>query len=656
MWLTLLYTEIPNTEIPNSAPCQGWLSWRDLDVPCSEQILMKQCCKLVLKGVAIALGTIMLDMALFRSVYHPLVYLYSGASWWFCRHSTAPSCGKKSAFSRQQHTQGLNGVVVTSQREASAIGVEILEQGGNAVDAAVAVGYALAVAHPCCGNLGGGGFMILRLADGTSTFINFREKAPLAATPDMYRDEQGKLITDLSTSGYLAVGVPGTVAGFEYALTQYGTMPRQQVMEPAIKLAQEGFILQQGDADILQRQTERFKTEPNVAQIFLKDKTQPYQVGDRLIQDDLAHTLTLIAHQGLGAFYQGEIAEEIVQASERNGGILTREDFAQYEARERSPLRCIYRGYDIQTTPPPGGGTTLCQMLKILEGYPLAQHGRHSTESLHFVLAAMLFAFGDRNTYLGDPEFVENPLERLLSEDYVAQVRAQIPVGKAIPPEAIDSAWIHQEGKNTTHYSIVDRFGNAVAVTYTINSRFGAGVIAGNTGFFLNNEMDDFTAKPGEPNSFGLVQGEANSIAPGKQPLSSMAPTIVVKDDRLVLVTGSPGGSTIPTTVLQVILNLVDFEMDAVSAVNTARVHYQGLPNVVITEPHALDSNTVTDLWGMGYKVIPFRSWGAAQSIQFDGEISWGVLDLRRPAGQAVAFYSNASSAPATAPGLASGQ
>ena len=532
---------------------------------------------------------------------------------------------------------GRNGVVVSTQKEASEVGLQVLEDGGNAIDAAVAVGYALAVTDPCCGNLGGGGFMTLRLADGKETFINFRETAPLKASADMYLDERGKLIKDLSTDGYLAVGVPGTVMGLNYALDKYGTKSRSQVIEPAIELAKEGYILQSGDVQIFEAGKQRL-LEPNVAKIFLQSGDKTYQAGNLLIQTDLANSLTAIAEDGTEAFYQGEIAQKIVAASQKNQGILSLADFARYQVREYEPISCDYRGYRVISSPPPGGGTTVCQMLNILSGYDLKESGWRTPQSLHHLFSSMLFAFGDRNHYLGDPDFIDNPTDKLLSTKYAQQLRDKIAF-EAIDPESVYKTDIQQEGTNTTHYSVVDKDGNAVAVTYTINSYFGAGVIAPGTGFLLNNEMDDFTTKLGAANQFGLRQGEANSIEPGKRPLSSMSPTIVTKDKQLYLVTGSPGGSTIPTTVLQVITNLIDYGMNLADAVNTPRLHYQGLPNRVISESKAISTETFRGLRLRNYSILPMIRWGAAESIVVDTDsMMTGVNDRRKPAGKAVAY------------------
>jgi len=556
----------------------------------------------------------------------------------FLIYSTLSKSGSVKAETPINQASGKNGVVVSTQKEASEIGLQILKDGGNAIDAAIAVGYALAVSDPCCGNLGGGGFMVVHLADGKETFINFRESAPIKASADMYLDRQGNLVEGLSTQGYLAVGVPGMVKGLNYALDKYGTMQLQQVIEPAIDLAAQGYILQQGDIDIFEAGKKKL-LESNVADIFLKNGKDVYQSGDLLVQPDLANTLSLIAEQGTNGFYRGEIAQKVVAASKDNNGILSLEDFANYQVSESEPIRCNYRGYEVASSPPPGGGTTVCQMLNILSGYSLKQLGWRTPQSLHSIFSSMLLAFSDRNRYLGDPDFVDNPTDRLLSTEYADSWRDQIGF-EAIPPESVYTTDIQDEGTNTTHYSVIDQEGNAVAVTYTINSYFGAGVIAGDTGFLLNNEMDDFTTKLGEANQFGLRQGEANLIEPRKRPLSSMSPTIVTKDNAVYLVTGSPGGSTIPTTVLQVIINAINYGMNLADAVNTPRLHYQGLPNRVVAESKAITPKTFRGLQLRGYKIMPFRQWGAAESILVDPQtgIKSGVNDIRKPAGKAIAY------------------
>lgn len=415
-------------------------------------------------------------------------------------------------------------MVVSEQREASQVGVDILNGGGNAIDAAVGVGYALVVTYPCCGNLGGGGFMLIRFSNGRTRFLDFRETAPLVATPKMFLNAQGKVIRNLSTQGYLAVGVPGTVKGLDYALKTYGTRSRQQIMAPAIALADRGFILQKADATLLQRHTKTFRNQPNVASIFLKNG-QSYQSGDRFVQSNLARSLRSIAQSGSDGFYQGAIADELVRASQQGQGILTKADLTKYAVRDTVPLQCQYRSYQILTAPP-GGGATLCQMLNILAGY---RQSNSLSQTLHRRFSAMLFAYADRNAVLGDRAFVRNPLDKLLSNSYAATIRQQIPNDRAIDPNQIYRTDATTEGNHTTHYTIVDRQGNIVSVTYTLNSLFGAGVIAGQTVFFLNNEMDDFTVKPGVANNYGLVQANANAIAPLKRLLSSMTPTILLK-------------------------------------------------------------------------------------------------------------------------------
>jgi gamma-glutamyltranspeptidase/glutathione hydrolase len=508
-----------------------------------------------------------------------------------------------------------DGMVVTEQRLASEVGADILRAGGNAIDAAVAVGYALAVVHPCCGNLGGGGFMTIHLADGRDVFLNFREKAPLAASETMYLDAKGDVVAGRSTRGYLAVGVPGTPLGLDTALRRYGTMSRQQVMAPAIALARDGFVLGQGDVDILDTSVKFFAEEPNAAAIFLKNG-KPYQAGDRLVQAQLAATLELLARDGTDAFYRGPIAAAVVAASAANGGILSSADFAQYTVEEAPSIRCAYRGFAIVSAPPPSsGGTTLCEILSILEAYPMKDLGFHSARSIHYMVEAMRHAYVDRNNTLGDPDFVTNPVAELLSESHAAAIRAKIEEARAMPSAAVKLGVPPHEGTNTTHYSIVDKAGNAVAATYTINLYFGAKVIAGDTGFFLNDEMDDFTAKPGVPNNFGLVQGEANAIKPGKRPLSSMSPTIVTQDGHIFMVVGSPGGSRIITITLEAILNVVDHGMTLSEAIDAPRLHHQWLPDTIYGEPLALSPDTEAALAQMGYTVTVQKPWGAAEGI-----------------------------------------
>ncbi len=496
-----------------------------------------------------------------------------------------------------------NGMVVTAQAHATRVGVEVLKQGGNAVDAAVAVGYALAVVYPAAGNLGGGGFLTLQLADGRRTFIDFRETAPLAATPDMYLDKQGNVIPDLGTRGYLAVGVPGTVAGLEYARAKYGTLPREKLIAAAVRLAAEGFQLDQGDVDMLHEATEDFRNDAPSAAIFL-DGGKPLAAGARLVQRDLARTLRNISARGTGGFYQGETARALVNASKTGGGILTQADLDAYRVREMAPLECDYRGFHIVAAPPPSsGGLVLCEMLHILEGYPLAEYGWGSARATHFEIEAMRHAYVDRNHLLGDPDFVNNPLAQLLDRKYAGQIRARIDPQRAGNSAALRPGIEAHEGKHTTHYSIADRFGNAVAVTYTLNDWFGARVTANGTGVLLNDEMDDFTAKPGVPNMYGLVQDEANKIEPGKRPLSSMTPTIVLRDGKPWMIVGTPGGSRIITAVMLTMLNVIDYGMDIQEAVDAPRIHQQWLPETTSVELRALSPDTMAILTAMGHKL-----------------------------------------------------
>ena len=509
------------------------------------------------------------------------------------------------------------GMVSTSQRYATEVGVEILRQGGNAIDAAIAVGYALAVTNPCCGNIGGGGFMTIHLANGKNVFLNFRETAPAAATETMFLDPKtGNVVPNLSLVGYLAVGVPGTVLGLETARERYGSLPREKLMAPAIRLAREGFILHQGDVDILESTTRAMASQPNVASIFLKDG-KARQAGEKLVQTHLAGSLQMIADKGPDAFYRGPIADAIVAASQANGGILTKRDFEAYTVTESDPITCTYRDFSIFSAPPPSsGGVTLCEILNILEGYPIGFLGFNSAQTVHVTVEAMRHAYLDRNSYLGDPAFVNNPLDRLLSKDYAAKIRQKIDLNRATLSRDLAPGVAPHEGTETTHYSVVDKAGNAVAVTYTINALFGARVIAGDTGFFLNDEMDDFTAKPGVANLFGLVQGKANSIQPGKRPLSSMTPTIVTaKNGKPFLVTGSPGGSRIISITLATIVNVIDHGMNIQEAVDAPRIHHQWLPDVVYAEPRALSLDTARILAGMGHNLVTQTSWGAAEAI-----------------------------------------
>ncbi len=494
-------------------------------------------------------------------------------------------------------------MVVTAQHIATQVGVDVLRRGGNAIDSAVAVGYALAVVYPAAGNLGGGGFMTVQLADGRKTFLDFREKAPLAASANMYLDPDGNVIKGLSTRGHLAVGVPGTVSGLEFAREKYGTMKRGALLAPAIALADKGFALDQGDIDMLATATADFRKDPVSGAIFL-NRGEPFAVGQKLVQKDLARTLTTISLKGVDGFYKGSVGAAIVASSQAGKGILTQDDLNQYKTRELAPIECDYRGYRVISAPPPSsGGVVICEMLNVLEGYPLKDMGFRSAQAVHYQIEAMRHAYVDRNSYLGDPDFVKNPLDRLLDKGYAEKIRMAIDPQKAGVSKDIRPGVEPHEGSNTTHYAITDQWGNAVSVTYTLNDWFGAKVTAATTGVLLNNEMDDFTSKIGVPNMYGLIQGEANAIAPGKRPLSSMSPTIISKDGKPVMVLGTPGGSRIITAVLLTIINTIDYGMTVQEAVDAPRFHQQWLPDVTNVETYALSPDTRKILTGMGHNL-----------------------------------------------------
>lgn len=498
-----------------------------------------------------------------------------------------------------------NGMVVSAQHLATQVGVDVLKRGGNAVDAAVAVGYALAVVYPAAGNLGGGGFMTINLADGRKTFLDFRETAPKGATANMYLDKDGNVIKGISTKGHLAVGVPGSVSGMEYAREKYGTMKRADLLAPAIQLAEQGFALDQGDIDLLRTATKDFEEDPASAGIFLNNG-KPFEVGEKLVQSELAKTLREISSKGTDGFYKGWVGGAIVASSQAGKGLLTQDDLDNYKTRELAPVECDYRGYHVISAPPPSsGGVVICEILNVLEGYPLKELGYHSAQAMHVQIEAMRHAYVDRNSYLGDPDFVKNPLDRLLDKNYATKIRAVIDPNKAGVSKDIKPGVAPHEGSNTTHYSIADKDGNAVSVTYTLNDWFGAKVTAAKTGVLLNDEMDDFTAKVGVPNLYGLVQGEANAIAPGKRPLSSMSPTIVTRDGKTVMVVGTPGGSRIITAVLQTMINAIDYGMNAQEAVDMPRIHQQWLPDLTNVENYALSPDTQKILEGMGHKFGP---------------------------------------------------
>lgn len=523
------------------------------------------------------------------------------------------------------------GMVSTQEALASQAGLDILKAGGNAVDAAVAVGFALAVTLPRAGNIGGGGFMVIHDAkNNKTTSINYREKAPAKAHRDIFLDEKGDAVEELSRYHGLAVGVPGTVEGLLMALERYGSMSREQVLAPAIKLAEEGFPVMPGLADSLAGLEKRLKKWDSSAKIFYKADGSHYQVGEVLKQPELAAVLKKIAKEGRSAFYEGEVAEKIVKAVNDAGGIMSLDDLKHYQALEMDVVRGNYRGYEIASMgPPSSGGLHIIQILNILEDYDLKASGHNTAKTIHLMAEAMQLAYADRSEYLGDPDFVKVPVKGLLSKKYAQELRAKINPEKALPaPEIKHGNPIPYESDQTTHYSVVDKDGNAVSNTYTLNFSYGTGMVAEGTGILLNNEMDDFSAKPGVPNGYGLIGGDANAVEAGKRPLSSMSPTIVFKDGKPFLVTGTPGGSRIITTVLQIISNVVDHDLNIAEATNAVRVHDQWLPDELRVE-HALNGDTIRLLESMGHKVVKKAVMGSTQSIMIQPEGLYGASDTR---------------------------
>ncbi|HKF03214.1 MAG TPA: gamma-glutamyltransferase [Candidatus Sulfotelmatobacter sp.] len=561
------------------------------------------------------------------------------------------------ASTQPVHAQ--HAMVVTVHQLASQVGVEILRAGGNAIDAAVATGFALAVVHSPAGNIGGGGFMLIRMADGRSRFLDYREKAPAAATRDLYLDAQGSVIPGASEIGYKAIAVPGSVAGLTYAEKKYGKLTLKQVMAPAIKLAREGFALTWGEAaDFHDSHLAQF---PESRRVFQRNGDY-YKPGEIFRQPDLARTLERIA-ENPNDFYHGSLAQEIAVAMQKGGGLITADDLAHYEVKEREPVRGTYRGYEVISAPPPSsGGTVLIESLNILEGYDLGRMENRSAESVHFTVEAFRRAFFDRAEFMGDPDFSKIPVAQLVDKKYAAAWRESIdpehasPSGELKRPaiftqleqyaESHPPAVAQHEGNHTTHYSVIDSEGNAVAVTTTINDWFGSRVTADGLGFLLNDEMDDFSAKPGVPNSDGLIQGDANAIGPGKRPLSSMTPTIVVHDGKTVLVLGSPGSSKIITTVANVLMGVVDYKLNLQEAVNAPRFHNQWLPDIVNVEK-SFFPDTLNVLRKMGYSVqigldknggAPY--WSDAECIAVDEKtgIRLGATDGRNSNGKAVGY------------------
>jgi len=518
-----------------------------------------------------------------------------------------------------------NGMVVTSEPIATQIGVNVLKQGGNAIDAAVAVGFAMAVTYPRAGNIGGGGFMLIHFAKtGQVVAIDYRETAPALAQRDMFLNKAGEVDNQLSRFSHLSAGVPGTVAGLALALEKYGSLSLAEVLAPAIQLAEQGFVV----TPKLSRELKNLAPTPT---IFLKPDGNFYEAGDILIQTDLAKTLKFIAKQGIKAFYQGKIAELIVKEMQAHGGLISKTDLANYKAVIRKPVHGTYQEYDIYSmSPPSSGGIHIVQMLNMLENDDIATSGHNSAATIHLMTEAMKRAYADRSKYLGDPDFVTIPIQGLTSKSYAAQLRAKFNLTQATTNQDIlPGTPPTYESDNTTHYSIVDKAGNAVSNTYTLNFSYGSRKVVQGAGFLLNNEMDDFSAKPGVPNAYGLIGGTANAIEPNKRMLSSMSPTIVLKDGKAFLITGSPGGSRIITTTLQVILNVIDHKMNIQTAVNAVRIHHQWLPDELRVE-QGFNLDTIQLLKARGHRVVVKKPMGAASSILIDKNIFYGAADPRR--------------------------
>jgi gamma-glutamyltranspeptidase/glutathione hydrolase len=519
--------------------------------------------------------------------------------------------------SGQETLEAPSGMVVSSNIIASEVGAEVLRGGGNAVDAAIATGFALAVVHPTAGNIGGGGFMVIRFPDGRATALDFREKAPLAAHPEMFLNEDGEYSRELHHDSHLAVGVPGTVAGFARAHETYGTGDWSRLVEPAVRLAGEGFALTEALAGSFQRVVRSMGPYPASLATFTREG-EPYEAGDLWVQPDLARTLERIRDQGRDGFYRGETARLLAEEMERGGGMITEEDLALYEARERTPVRGTFRGYEVISMPPPSsGGTALVEMLNILEGFDLAAEGHGSPGHIHLMAEAMRRAFRDRAVHLADPDFAEIPVQELTSKAYADGLRAGIRRDRASVSRPADVT-LSAESLETTHYSVVDADGMAVAVTYTLEAGYGSKIVVPGAGFLLNNEMGDFNAGPGLTNDDGLIGTEPNLARPQQRMLSSMTPTILTRDGSLVAVTGSPGGRTIINTVLQIVLNLTEFGMGIQEAVDAPRIHHQWLPDRLRMEEGGMTPEVQAALGRMGHTVQVRGTQGSAQSIMID--------------------------------------
>lgn len=527
---------------------------------------------------------------------------------------------------------GKNGMVVSASELASQVGINILKKGGNAVDASVAVGFALAVTYPAAGNIGGGGFMVIRLNNGTTTSIDYREKAPSSAHPDIYLDDSGNPLPEKSAAGVTSAGVPGSVAGLIYALEKYGSMTLEEVIQPAIDLALNGFELEYRLAGSFKSTLESFKKYESSFKIF-SNNGEPFEAGDLFIQKDLGKTLGIIKQKGRDGFYKGEIAKLIVKQMTELDGWITLEDLASYEPVEREPVFGNYRGYEIiSMSPPSAGGILLVQVLNILENFKFERKDWGSSSYIHNLTEALKYAYADRSKHIGDPDFYEVPKDKLISKEYAYEIFNQI-TDKALPSELIAPVDIFSmnESEETTHYSVIDKFGNAVSTTTTINSGFGSKIVVDGAGFLLNNEMDDFSIQPGIPNQFGLTGGDANKVEPNKRMVSSMTPTIILKDGKPFLIVGSPGGSTIMTVVLQVILNILDFNMNIQRANDAPRIHHQWLPDRIDFEPFGLSEDVKNNLIIRGHNIGIERTLGRMDAILVDQQnrVYYGATDKR---------------------------
>ena len=571
-----------------------------------------------------------------------LIFLYYASSF---NNPLKSTLVNKSKINFKSDVSGKNGMVTSASKYASQVGIDILRKGGNAVDAAVAMGFALAVTYPQAGNIGGGGFMVIKIKD-TITSIDYREKAPSASTGNMYLDANGKFMPDKSQAGHLSAGVPASVAGLLYALEKYGSMPRDSVLNPAISLAENGFEIEQRFAESLNSNFADFSRFPSTKKAFTKNGLN-YNAGELFIQKELANTLRLVKTNGKEGFYSGITADLIVKEMQNHGGIITKEDLNNYKAVERGVVTTNYKGYDIYSmAPPSSGGVALISLLNMIEYDPVperqsAYYGiKEYSDYLHIMIESMKRVFADRSEYLGDPDFKEVPVKDLITKDYAAKRRKEIK-DAAAPVNDIKPglSTIHKESTQTTHYSVIDKDGNMVSVTTTLNNTYGSDVVVDGAGFFLNDEMDDFASKPGEPNLYGLTGSDANSIQPGKRMLSSMTPTIVLRDKKPFMVLGSPGGGRIITTVFETILNVIDFKMALDSAIDKPRFHDQWQPDTVEYEAGAIDNEVMNALKDKGHKLKQIPDFGRVEAIliDWDNHMYYGHSD-RRGYGRAIGY------------------